>query len=158
MADTTPTSAEDMATRLQANALGTIGTDLFIDFEPVNLPNSVIVIAYNTGGFDPDTVEGKTFDRPTVQIIVIGPIDDPFTAQRRTQAIKELLHTTRFIVGTTRYAGAFLQGDMVPLKKRDSLNWSWDFIAYFEWLSVGPGGVLDDEVHGVGREKRTFRN
>lgn len=128
MATITPTPAEDIVTRLAANALGTAGTDLFVDFEPPGLPNSVNVVVYNTGGFDPGTVAGKTFDHPTVQVVVIGLIDGVQAAQQRAQAVKELFHTTRFTVGTTRYAGAFLQGDIVPLgndenrRPRYSLN------------------------------------
>lgn len=128
MATTTPTPAEDMATRLVANALGTAGTDLFVDFEPPNLVNSITTVVYNSGGFDPDVLPGKTFDRPTVQFVVIGQVGRVKSAQQRAQAIKELLHATRFVVGTTRYAGAYLQGDIVPLgtdekrRPRYSLN------------------------------------
>lgn len=127
MATTTPTPAEDMVTHLASNGLGTAGSTLFVDLEPPNLGNTLVAIVYNSSGFDPLRISAR-YDLPAVQFIIVGAIGAVRAAQQRAQAIKELLHAKQFSVGTTRYIGVYLQGDIVPLgfdkerRPRYSLN------------------------------------
>ena len=163
MATSTPTPAEDIVTRLATNALGTAGTDLFVDFEPPGLSNSVNVVVYNTGGFDPGTVAGKTFDHPTVQVVVIGPIDGVQAAQQRAQAIKE----TFFRGDSQPYVGFDLAPvSMDPSITQFSMTVNGQSLEYFhgprvtqslEWPGQGPGEVRIEMSPGIGTPMRVER-
>ena len=59
------TAAEDVATILEAAGLGTVGVDLFVNFEP-SQPHSVITV-YCSGGSSPESA--VEIEHPNVNII-----------------------------------------------------------------------------------------
>lgn len=118
------TPADDIATMLQSDGLGTKATTIFVDTEPG--PNSLkisdpLIIIYNSGGFDPEAT-GKVFRKPTVQVRVKGPDGGYTAAEQKVQAVAAALHTrTPATVGGTRYAGIWQMGE-VAFVERDENN------------------------------------
>ncbi|MFC2081496.1 hypothetical protein ACFLR8_04730 [Bacteroidota bacterium] len=54
----------------------------------------------------------------------------------------------------TEQDGEYVQGALITRKERDSLNWSWDFIAYFDSLGLAKKvKFLDDEGEITGHWK-----
>lgn len=77
---------DDVATYLQAQGIGTLGTDLFESFLPTSPDNAVAVL--ETAGLKP-TIDAPLF-RPSFQILVRAT--DYATGRTKCDAIKTALH------------------------------------------------------------------
>lgn len=107
--------AEDIATMLENDELGTKTTNIFVDMEPGGDEYKIgdpLIIIYNTGGFPPEAT-GKIFRKPTINIRVKG-IDGGYTAaEQKIQAIADALHQrTPETVAGTDYTGIWQVGEV----------------------------------------------
>ena len=79
--------AIDISSFLQAQGIGTEGTDLFISREPAS-PDMTITIT-DTGGFPPNPKYLR--DEPTIQVRVRGNKNDYNSAWNKMQEIKDVM-------------------------------------------------------------------
>ena len=86
------TILEAVGTHLASNALGTLGTNLFLAVMP-DSPD-VMTCVYETGGSSPDQVMGSSawaIDRPSLQVITRAGQGDYPVARDAAAAIRLLL-------------------------------------------------------------------
>ncbi len=107
--------ADDIATMLENDGLGTKTTNIFADKEPGRESLKVtdpLIIIYNSGGFDPEAT-GKVFRKPTVNVRVKG-IDGGYdTAYAKIIAVADALHQRDpETVAGTRYSGIWQMGEV----------------------------------------------
>lgn len=91
------TLIEEIATLLQTNGIGTIGTDLYVSYLPADKCPAIAVI--DTGGMVPD-IDLPTKE-PTFQVFIRSTSYDAGKAQ--LDAIRALLHQSRNKTLTTTY-------------------------------------------------------
>ena len=106
--------AKDVATLLQTEGLGTLGTDLFYSREPAK--SGVIVTVYDLGGRN-DANAKWLREYPEVQIRVKGTPNDYSSAWDKIQAIKDVLlgHDPVVINSEWNYIGVWINGDPIHL-------------------------------------------
>ncbi len=89
---------DEIATFLQAQSLGTVGTDLFKGHLPPG-PDDCVVI-YETGGFEPELA--AALDHPTFQVLCRAR--DYQTARNKAESIYSQLHgLTETVLSSRRY-------------------------------------------------------
>lgn len=119
MAFDTKAVESDLAALIASNLVGfTVGTNVFVNHAPPKQPkDGPFIIVYNTNGFDPEAVQGVTFEKPTIQVKVLGKPQGDLEARQVAQRVKELLHTIEPFTTSegTRYMGIWQQGGMLPL-------------------------------------------
>lgn len=76
----------DIATHLQTNSIGTLGTDLFYSYMPADVGNCVVVM--DTGGTEPDRY--LPTKEPTFQIYIQNSSYD--NGKTKQDAVRALLH------------------------------------------------------------------
>lgn len=87
----------DIATRLQAAGVGTVGTDIFrggMRTPSANIPQASIFVL-PTGGVGPEPLvnAGATdYTRPTVQVLIRGNVGSYITTQTTAQSVLDALH------------------------------------------------------------------
>jgi len=106
--------SDDIGTMLQNDGVGVLGTTLRINKQPEGEPSSApIVIIYDTGGTSPEAT-GKIFDKPTINIRVVGLDGGISAAITLAQTIKSALHQrTPETIGGARYMGIWQMGDIL---------------------------------------------
>lgn len=82
-------TSHDIALLLQANAIGTMGTDIFINDEP-DEPNNCITI-YDTGGTSGQVTNVTTYKQPRIQIRVRN--NKQSDGHAKAEAIETLMET-----------------------------------------------------------------
>lgn len=87
----------DVATRLQAAGVGTVGTNIFrggLRIPSATIPHAAIfVLPTGGGGPDPLINAGATdYSRPTVQLLVRGNVGTYITTQTTAQSALTALH------------------------------------------------------------------
>lgn len=101
--------ATDIASYLEDNSIGTVGTDIFIDALPDTQDDMIAV--YNTGGFDADI--DIPVSNPTCEILVRSM--SAATAQSTAESIKGLLHqkmNSTLVTGGYYFYYVFIMGDI----------------------------------------------
>lgn len=86
------TILEAVGNYLQANSIGTVGTDIFLSKMPTS--PSVCIGVYEGEGGNPDFTMGSNgtwMDNPSIQIIVRAGREDYPTARDKAQSIRLLL-------------------------------------------------------------------
>lgn len=107
--------AEDIATLLQTNSFGTLGTDLFVNGSPDPPDNSVEV--NDSGGVYPVDAMGSSsskpmFERPGIQVKVRNNSNS--TAAEKIYDIFVLLHGYAGTIGDMEYL--FIEASQSPFK------------------------------------------
>lgn len=117
----------DIATYLQTNGLGTVGTDIFYSYIPDIEGNVISVI--DTGGPMPN-VDIKDISNPTFQIFIRN--SDYATGKSNLDTIRELLHQKlQTTIGSTDFMSIFAQseGGHLGRNESDQDEFSINFIA-----------------------------
>jgi hypothetical protein len=109
--------AKDIADRLQALTIGTLGTNIFLSEEPVD-PNECVTI-YDTGGSG-DVYQDIRLYQPTIQIRTRS-MTYPAGYAKQEQVRDALILPVTFTINNTRYIGVWLQSDIMSLG-RDANN------------------------------------
>ena len=106
--------ANDVATMLVSDGVGTLGTNLFVGREPDENDQETITV-YDTGADQPAEPKWAR-DYPTVQVRVRGVPRDYNNAWSTADSIKRKLHSRppETINGIT-YAGIWALGDLIFL-------------------------------------------
>lgn len=119
---------DDLATYLQTNSIGTVGTDIFKSYMP-DTDNGTVIGVYDTGGPAPD-VDLTDLKTPTFQIVVKS---DTYSAGRsKLESIRELLHgVIETQVGSTYFLNIFAQseGGHIGRNERGQDEFSINFVA-----------------------------
>lgn len=117
----------DIATYLQTNGLGTVGTDIFYSYIPDVDGNVIAVI--DTGGPTPN-VDIQDISNPTFQIFIRN--SDYATGKASLDSIRALLHLKlQTTIGSTDFMSIFAQseGGHIGRNDRDQDEFSINFIA-----------------------------
>lgn len=109
---------DDLAVRIATVVSGTVGTDVFKSTLPA-LPDACVAVV-ETGGLSPTRAFGTAgvqYERPGVQVLVRGAVEDYETARTTAQTLWENLATieTEDLSGTRYYLSENLQ-EPYPLK------------------------------------------
>lgn len=104
--------AWDIASFLDDQGLGTIGTDISVNTES-DEPDEFIT-CFDTGGFDPDGA--VDISNPTVMIHVRGKSDDFHATYEKARLVKNTLHRQHDIeINGSRYLQILVTGDILDL-------------------------------------------
>jgi len=104
----------DIAIYLQANGIGTIGTDIFLGYQPESPNNSITL--YETGGYALDLAGFLRY--PTLQIMVRNTSYS--AARTKIDSIIALMHrTVNTTINSTRYCSIYTTSDATSLGKDD---------------------------------------
>ena len=128
--------AYNVANLLNTAAIGTLGTNLWINTDPGG--TSLSIALYDTPGAAPNPVFARDF--PNIQIIVNGPANDTATAYSKANEIKNyLLGITSQTIGTDIYFGFNMRSDIgyigVTPENRPIFTMNWRF--YIDHANVG---------------------
>lgn len=117
----------DIATYLQTNGLGTVGTDIFYSYSP-DIDGNVIAVL-DTGGPMP-SVDIKELKNPTFQVFIRN--SDYATGKANLDSVRSLLHQViETTIGSTYFLNCFAQseGGHLGRNERDQDEFSINFIA-----------------------------
>ena len=108
-----------MANYLETQAVGTVGTDIFVNKLPQqsDLPvNAPVLTVYDSGGFDPAVNINRKHFVPTVQIVVTGTANKYTDAETLALLLQDTLtDAVAFVAAPFTYYGSYQQGDTVFL-------------------------------------------
>lgn len=119
---------DDVATYLENNSIGTVGTDIFKSYLPDNDGNPIIAV-YDTGGPAPN-IDITSLKNPTFQIFVRA--DTYSTGKATLDSIRSLLHgIIETQVGNTYFLNCFAQseGGHIGRNENGQDEFSINFIA-----------------------------
>ncbi len=119
---------DDIATYLQTNGIGTIGTDLFKGYLP-DTESGTHIGVYDTGGPAPD-VDLTSLKNPTMQILVRS--NSYSAGKTKIEAIRNLLHgVINTTIGSTfvLFMNAQSEGGHIGRNQRGQDEFSINFIA-----------------------------
>jgi len=104
--------SEDVTTILDAVSPLVFGEDLFFGRQPTS-PDKCLFVS-SSGGVSPETQ--FNWQRPTFQILARGDRGDYKSAVDILNVARAALHAiTNMAVGSTRYIGIYVRGDMIDL-------------------------------------------
>ena len=106
--------AVDISGYIQSAGIATLGTDMFIGYQPETPYNTVTL--YETGGYPLD--KAGFLQYPTLQVIVRN--ESYGAARSKIDSIINLLHrTTNTTINSTKYCSIYTTGDATSLGKDD---------------------------------------
>lgn len=110
--------ANDIATMLQNDGVGTIATDLFVGREPDKTVKTITV--FDTGSDQPAEPKWGR-DYPTVQVRVRGTARDYNNTWATAESIKDALHSRPpETISGSKYVGIWALGDLIFLTYDES--------------------------------------
>lgn len=126
---TTNNPALDIATILQTDGLGSLGTDIFVGMTPEI--SSLLIAVFDSGGFDPNPKYLR--EEPTIQCLVKGTPGDYAAASAKALAVKDsLLGRAPTLIGNTDYIRFTQMGDILHLgvdeKNRHIFTSNWHLV------------------------------
>lgn len=109
--------AQDIASLLQTEGVGTLGSTIFYSREPVK--DGVLITVYDIGGADPEPLWLR--DYPNIQVRVKGTPNSYDATFSKAQEIKEaLVNHDPVVIDTANYTGIWLTSDLVHLSNDES--------------------------------------
>lgn len=117
----------DIATHLETNGLGTVGTNIFYSYIP-DIDGNVIAVL-DTGGPQPN-VDIKELKEPTFQIFIRN--SSYASGKSQLDSVRSLLHRLiETTIGSTYFLNCFAQseGGHIGRNERDQDEFSINFIA-----------------------------
>ena len=125
--------AQDIADYMDAQGLGTVGTDIFYDQMPVEseLPvDAATITVIESGGFDPEVNKDRKHYLPTIQVMVTGTQDSNTLAKAKVAEVADLLtDPLNLVVGSTVYYGTYQVGgnNFLGYDVNNRPEWSLNF-------------------------------
>ena len=129
---TSSCAAEDVLTILSASH-GTLGVDLFTNFEPDD-PDDVVTI-YDTGYSSPPMLD-MCWERPTAQVRVRGRVGRHKDCKEKALLLMNALHNYVGAVGSIQYASIAVVNGPIALGADDRGRPRWVFNLGIQRTSV----------------------
>ena len=128
--------ADDIADLLEAQAIGTLGTDMFVGKEPA--VDTLSILLLDVGGSAPNPLFARDFR--DLQIVITGAVNGYSAAYNKAESIKNyLLGLDSQTVGTTVYFAFNMRSDItfVGYDNNDKPKFTLNFRIIVDSASVG---------------------